>query len=381
MEIKRLCPRSTSPVAVATRCSARRITCPGSTARHDRVVWAYAQGAMQRGVHVLQGTQVTGLLRDGERVVGVKTSRGDIAAGMVMSAVGGDVSTIAAHAGLRLPVRTHPLQAFVTNGYTQGLGPIVSSTDLLCYVSQTARGQMLIGHEFERESSYSRQSSFQFLQSCSLKMAFLLPVRPQPQDPAAVDGAMRHLRRLLPDHGLHGRRRIRHHHRLGNVGIQRHPCRRRADGRTDRDWPHARSHRPVRAVRDLPPITRWPTRARRDRADVDDRLPQLRSAAGRGVPLRRRTARAARRPHRANSTATSIGCGCSPTPTASRPSAGSTRQDATAGTPHAAIPPSTASSTESASECYLSGSQHSGGSELVRRFGLHRQPRSSSIGM
>ena len=74
-----------------------------------------------------------------------------------------------------LAVRTHPLQAFVTNGYAQGLGPIVSSTDLLCYVSQTARGQMLIGHEFERESSYSRQSSFQFLQSCSLKMALLLP--------------------------------------------------------------------------------------------------------------------------------------------------------------------------------------------------------------
>jgi len=93
----------------------------------------------------------------------------------VLSAVGGNVTTIADYADVRLPVRTHPLQAFVTNGYAQGLGPIVSSTDLLCYVSQTARGQMLIGHEFERESSYSRQSSFQFLQSCSLKMALLLP--------------------------------------------------------------------------------------------------------------------------------------------------------------------------------------------------------------
>jgi sarcosine oxidase subunit beta len=175
IEIKKLCPQidltggGRYPVLGASH------HVPGSTARHDRVVWAYAQGAMQRGAHVLQGTRVTGLLRDGDRVVGVKTSRGDIAAGVVMSAVGGDVSAIAAHAGLRLPVRTHPLQAFVTNGYAQGLGPIVSSTDLLCYVSQTARGQMLIGHEFERESSYSRQSSFQFLQSCSLKMAYLLP--------------------------------------------------------------------------------------------------------------------------------------------------------------------------------------------------------------
>ena len=123
----------------------------------------------------MQGTQVTGLLRDGERVVGVKTSRGDIAAGMVMSAVGGDVSTIAAHAGLRLPVRTHPLQAFVTNGYAQGFGPIISDTELFCYVSQTARGQMLIGAEFDQQPSYSKQSSFNFLQSCSSKVSHLLP--------------------------------------------------------------------------------------------------------------------------------------------------------------------------------------------------------------
>jgi sarcosine oxidase subunit beta len=148
---------------------------PASTARHDRVVWAYAQGAMQRGVHVLQQTPVTGLLRDGERVVGVRTPRGDIAAGMVMSAVGGDVTTIADMAGVRLPVRTHPLQAFVTNGYAQGFGPIISDTELLCYISQTARGQMLIGHEYERETSYSLQSSFQFLQQNAVKLSYLLP--------------------------------------------------------------------------------------------------------------------------------------------------------------------------------------------------------------
>ncbi|MCU1361991.1 MAG: sarcosine oxidase subunit beta, partial [Ilumatobacteraceae bacterium] len=147
----------------------------GATARHDRVVWAYAQGAMERGVHVLQGTRVTDLLRDGDRVVGVRTSQGDIGAGVVMSAVGGDVSELVAHAGLRLPVRTHPLQAYVTNGYAQSLGPIVSSTEFLAYVSQTARGQMLVGHEYEREQSYSRQSSFQFLQTCSAKMAYMLP--------------------------------------------------------------------------------------------------------------------------------------------------------------------------------------------------------------
>ena len=150
---------------------------PGSTARHDRVVWAYAQGAMKLGVHVLQGTEVTDLLRDaGGRVTGVRTSKGDLSAGMVMSAVGGDVTRIAAMADVRLPIHTHLLQAFVTNGYAQALGPIVSSSELLCYVSQTPRGQLLIGHEYERQPSYSKQwSSFQFLQSCSAKVGYLLP--------------------------------------------------------------------------------------------------------------------------------------------------------------------------------------------------------------
>jgi sarcosine oxidase, subunit beta len=147
----------------------------GATARHDRVVWAYAQGAMRRGVHVLQHTPVTGLLHDGDRVTGVMTDRGPISAGMVMSAVGGRVTEIARYAGVRLPVRTHPLQAFVTNNYAQGLGPIFSSTELLTYVSQTARGQLLMGAEFESQPTHSTQSSFEAMRSVSAKVAYLLP--------------------------------------------------------------------------------------------------------------------------------------------------------------------------------------------------------------
>ena len=149
---------------------------PGAaTARHDRVVWAYAQGAMRRGVHILQHTPVTGLLRDGERVVGVQTDGGPIAAGVVMSAVGGHVTTIAAMAGVRLPIRTHPLQALVTNAYAPGFGGIVSDSELLCYVSQTARGQMLMGAEFDSQPSYSMASSFEFLQSVASKVTHILP--------------------------------------------------------------------------------------------------------------------------------------------------------------------------------------------------------------
>jgi sarcosine oxidase, subunit beta len=150
-----------------------------ATARHDRVAWAFASGATARGVHVIQHRPVTGLLRDGSgpatRVVGVETAAGPIRAGVVLSAVGGWVTQVAAMAGVRLPVRTHPLHAFVTNDFEQGLAKIVASTELACYVSQTERGQMLIGAEFDSQPSFTRVSSFDALRSYSYKITMLLP--------------------------------------------------------------------------------------------------------------------------------------------------------------------------------------------------------------
>jgi sarcosine oxidase subunit beta len=146
-----------------------------ATARHDRVAWAFASGATTRGIHVVQHRPVTGLLRDRDRVVGVETAAGPIHAGVVLSAVGGWVTEMAAHAGVRLPVRTHPLHAFVTNDFEQGLDKIVASTELACYVSQTERGQMLIGAEFDSQPSFSRISSFDALRSYAYKITMLLP--------------------------------------------------------------------------------------------------------------------------------------------------------------------------------------------------------------
>ena len=148
---------------------------PAATARHDRVAWAFASGATSRGVHVVQHRAVTGLLRDGERVVGVETGAGLIRAGVVLSAVGGWVSQVAGMGGVRLPVRTHPLHAFVTNDFEQGLEKIVASTELACYVSQTERGQMLIGAEFDSQPSFTRTSSFDALRSYAYKITSLLP--------------------------------------------------------------------------------------------------------------------------------------------------------------------------------------------------------------
>lgn len=147
----------------------------GASARHDRVVWAFAEGAMRLGVHIHQKTEVTGFLRDGDRVTGVMTAQGPIAAGTVLSAVGGHVSTLASMVGLRLPIRTHQLQAFVTNRYARTFEPIVASSGLGMYASQTAKGEMLIGAEIDRAPAYAYDSSHTILQSCAFRSIALLP--------------------------------------------------------------------------------------------------------------------------------------------------------------------------------------------------------------
>lgn len=148
---------------------------PGSIIRHDAVVWAYAAAAQRLGVHVHQGTEVTGIAVARGRCTGVETAGGSIAAGSVVCAVGGYVSTVAAMAGIPLPIATHPLQAFVTESYKPVLNPIVASVDLLTYISQSARGELLVGAEIERYTTYSTRSTFSFLADASSRSIDLLP--------------------------------------------------------------------------------------------------------------------------------------------------------------------------------------------------------------
>lgn len=147
----------------------------GATARHDRVNWALAEGANRRGVHIHQRTEVVGLIKAGDRVIGVQTDRGPMYAGAVLSAVGGHVTRVAKMAGVRLPIRTHTLQAYVTNHYALDFDPIVSSSGLMFYVSQTARGEMLIGAEIDPQPNYNYRSGHHLIQDCSFRALTLVP--------------------------------------------------------------------------------------------------------------------------------------------------------------------------------------------------------------
>jgi sarcosine oxidase subunit beta len=148
---------------------------PGSIIRHDAVVWGYAAAAQRLGVHVHQGMEVTGIDVQSGRCVGVQTNRGSISAGAVLSAVGGYVTNVANMVGLRLPIVTHPLQAFVTQSYKPVLDRIVASADLHIYVSQSSRGEFLIGAEIDPYNSYSTRSTFPFLASTASRAIDLFP--------------------------------------------------------------------------------------------------------------------------------------------------------------------------------------------------------------
>ena len=108
---------------------------PGAIVRHDAVVWAYASAAQRLGVEVHQGVEVTGIEVASGRCTGVETTAGRIAAGNIVSATAGYSSTVAAMAGVPLPISTHPLQALVTEPYRPVFDPIVFSSALLAYVS------------------------------------------------------------------------------------------------------------------------------------------------------------------------------------------------------------------------------------------------------
>ncbi len=148
---------------------------PGSFARHDAVVWGYAAAAQKLGVHLHQGVAVTGIDAPDGRCRGVQTDRGPVSAGSVVSAVAGYTSTIAAMAGIRLPIVTHPLQAFVTEPYKPVFDPLVSSMDLYIYISQTARGELLAGAEIVPYNTYSTRSTFDFLAEAAARSIQILP--------------------------------------------------------------------------------------------------------------------------------------------------------------------------------------------------------------
>ena len=131
----------------------------GGTARHDAVAWGYARGADQRGVDLIQNCEVTGIRIERGRVVGVETTRGYIGARKVGLAVAGNSSRLAAMAGLRLPIDSHVLQAFVTEGLKPLIDIVMTFGAGHFYVSQSDKGGLVFGGDIDGYNSYAQRGN------------------------------------------------------------------------------------------------------------------------------------------------------------------------------------------------------------------------------
>jgi sarcosine oxidase subunit beta len=176
------------PAEIAAACPQLDLTCgghlpivgalyhpPGAIARHDAVAWGYGRGADQRGVEIHQQTAVTGIRVEGGEVRGVDTTRGPIDTRKVLSAVAGYTPRITQMLGIRTPLIVHPLQACVTEPLKPWLDAIIVSASLHLYVSQSSRGELVMGASLDPYELHSTHSTLDFVEGLAGHLLELFP--------------------------------------------------------------------------------------------------------------------------------------------------------------------------------------------------------------
>jgi sarcosine oxidase, subunit beta len=148
---------------------------PGGIIRHDAVVWGLARGADRGGVEIHPYTKVTGIDRRDGRVTGVRTTRGDVECDVVISATAGWSTLVCGLAEVSLPITTHILQACVTEPVKPFLDVVIVSSQMHVYISQTDRGEFLIGAEIEPYTTYRGTGTFPFLEASARHVLELFP--------------------------------------------------------------------------------------------------------------------------------------------------------------------------------------------------------------
>ena len=147
----------------------------GGTARHDAVAWGYARGADALGVDMIQQTEVTGIRRKDGAVVGVETTNGFIGARKVACVTAGSSGLVAAMAGIRLPVESRPLQAMVSEPVKPCLDTVVMSNAVHGYVSQSDKGDLVIGAGVDSYNGYGQRGSFNVIEHTVQAICELFP--------------------------------------------------------------------------------------------------------------------------------------------------------------------------------------------------------------
>lgn len=145
-------------------------------AKHDYVAWGYARAASALGVDLIQNCEVTGLTIEHGRVTGVRTTRGNIAAGRVGLAAAGHSSIVASFAGIRLPLQSHPLQALVSELLEPVHPTVVMSNAVHVYVSQAHKGELVMGAGVDTYNGYGQRGAFHIIERQMSAAVELFPV-------------------------------------------------------------------------------------------------------------------------------------------------------------------------------------------------------------
>jgi heterotetrameric sarcosine oxidase beta subunit len=146
------------------------------TARHDAVAWGYARGADRLGVDIIENCELTGFIRDGDRVTGVRTTRGDISAKKVGVAVAGSTGRVMKLAGIdRLPIESHVLQAFVSESLKPLVGGVVTFGGGHLYMSQSDKGGLVFGGDIDGYNSYAQRGNLPVVEDVMSEMVAMFP--------------------------------------------------------------------------------------------------------------------------------------------------------------------------------------------------------------
>ena len=145
------------------------------TARHDAVAWGYARAADALGVDIIQNCEVTGFQFHDGKVVGVETTRGAIKANKVGTAVAGNTSRLGAMAGLRLPIETHAIQAFVSEPLKPMINSVIASGEVHFYISQSDKGGLVLGGDLDGYNTYAQRGGLPVAEQTLARAVSLIP--------------------------------------------------------------------------------------------------------------------------------------------------------------------------------------------------------------
>jgi len=148
----------------------------GGTARHDAVAWGYARAADSYGVDIIQNCEVKNILCNKDKVLGIDTTQGQMYTSKLGIVVAGHSSVLADKVGIRLPVQSRPLQALVSEPIKPILDTVIMSNAVHMYISQSDKGEMVLGAGVDKYNSYAQKGSFPVTQHMIASAIELFPI-------------------------------------------------------------------------------------------------------------------------------------------------------------------------------------------------------------